>query len=70
MTDTSWAYNEGAAAGREGNKTRRGIMALGLGCAATSIDAANTEAWLKGFDDHFGKEPERKETTCDFECTR
>ncbi len=45
-----WAFQEGAAAGREGNTTRRGLMGFGLSCAATSVDAENTRQWLAGFD--------------------
>jgi len=51
-----WAYNQGFDAGKQNKTTERGLMAFGLSCAATAVDADNIRQWLKGFDDAI-KEP-------------
>lgn len=45
-----WAFDQGKQAGLANNTTERGLMAFGLSCAATDLDARNTRGWLAGFD--------------------
>lgn len=55
-----WAYVQGKTAGVAGNTTERGLMAFGLGCAASRVDARNTRLWLAGFDDGVAAEIEAR----------
>jgi hypothetical protein len=44
-----WAFARGKEAGLKEDRTRRGLMYFGLGCAAAAVDALNTKNWLNGF---------------------
>ncbi len=46
----NWAFQQGRQSGLEKDLTQRGIMALGLGFAATPTDALNVKNWLNGFE--------------------
>lgn len=45
----NWAVEDGKKHGLDGDTAYRGLMILGLSCAATGTDALNTRAWLEGF---------------------
>ena len=44
-----WAFDMGKEAGLKEDRTRRGLMYFGLGCAAAAVDALKTKNWLNGF---------------------
>lgn len=44
-----WAYRQGKAAGLKGDRSQRGLMRFGSGCAGDAVSAANTRQWLAGF---------------------
>jgi hypothetical protein len=46
----NWAFQQGRQSGLEKDLTQRGIMAFGLGFAATPTDALNVKNWLNGFE--------------------